>query len=297
MSYQIRKYQEEDFQQVLSLCQKSFIFDEISEDILREKIDADPFYDKDLLWLTCDCDQIIGFMMGTYRMDIRGINYGYIKLMVVDETYRRRGIARRMYQLIEDMLGQRNIDVMRLGDVPMNYFMPGIDPRYTPALCFAMRMGFERFSDTSNLLVDLSQQNWEVEINEEIEVKRADKNDRSEVFELIGEHWALWRYELEMAYQNQPVSIHIAKEKRKVKAFSAHSANNKSMPWFGPMGTHPDLRGKGVGKKLLFECLKDLKEKAFQQAIIPWVGPIDFYAHHTGAKVDRVFWRYEKEIK
>jgi mycothiol synthase len=37
-----------------------------------------------------------------------------------------------------------------------------------------------------------------------------------------------------------------------------------------------------------------MKEMGFVKAIIPWVGPIPFYMYHADAKMDRIFWRYEK---
>jgi predicted N-acetyltransferase YhbS len=303
MKYSIRQYHDTDFQEVLTLCQKSYELDTISEELLKEKIYEDPFYERELVWVASDNEKIVGFLMGTCRMNIHGVNYGYVKMMAVDKDYRRNRIARSMYELLEAGLQQRKVDVMRLGDVPMNYLMPGVDPRYTPALCFAVRLGFNRFMDTSNLRVNLHDRNW-LDVKkieslkvDQIEVCRATIEDRKELMAFVEDEWKLWQYELEMAYKAKPVGIHIAKLNGKIKAFSAHSANNKGLPWFGPMGTHPDLRGKGMGRILLYYCLEDLKKLGHETAIIPWVGPIDFYSHHTGAVVERIFWRYEKELK
>ena len=302
MSNTIRQYHDNDFDEVLTLCQNTHKFDSFTKELLHEKIYEDPFFNPEIIWLAEEGNAIVGFLMGTCRMDIRGVNYGYVKLMAVQESHRRKGIARSMYELLEKELRSRKVDVMRLGDVPMNYFMPGIDPRYTPALCFAMRMGFNRFMDTSNLTVNLSFREWmdDEKIKalqlDNIEVSRAAIEDKDELMNFVAEEWKLWQFELEMAYKWNLIAIHIAKLNGKIKAFSAHSANNKGLPWFGPMGTHPDLRGKGVGKVLLYRCLEDLKNIGFKTAIIPWVGPIDFYSHHAGAVVERVFWRYEKKL-
>ncbi|WP_320017694.1 GNAT family N-acetyltransferase [Labilibaculum manganireducens] len=298
----IRQYQDKDFDEVFTLCQNAYKFDSFTKELLHEKIYDDPFFNPEIIWLAEEGTAIVGFLMGTCRMDIRGVNYGYVKLMAVSETHQRKRIARSMYDLLEKELRSQKVDVMRLGDVPMNYFMPGIDPRYTPALCFAMRMGFNRFMDTSNLVVDLSDREWSDEKkimalkSDDIEVCRATAEDKDELMDFVAEEWKLWQYELEMACKSNPIAIHIAKLNGKIKAFSAHSANNKGLPWFGPMGTHPDLRGKGMGKVLLYRCLEDLKNLGFGTAIIPWVGPIDFYSHHAGAVVERVFWRYEKKL-
>ncbi|BAX80498.1 GNAT family N-acetyltransferase [Labilibaculum antarcticum] len=302
MTNTIRQYHDKDFDEVLALCQNTYKFDSLTKELLHEKIYEDPFFDPDIIWVAVEGTAIVGFLMGTIRMDIRGVNYGYVKLMAVEESHRRKGIAKSMYELLEKELRSQKVDVMRLGDVPMNYFMPGIDPRYTPALCFAMRMGFNRFMDTSNLVVNLLVREWidEKKImalkSDDIEVCRATIEDKDELMDFVAEEWKLWQFELKMAYKLNPVAIHVAKLNGKIKAFSAHSANNKGLPWFGPMGTHPDLRGKGMGKVLLYRCLEDLKNLGYKTAIIPWVGPIDFYSHHAGAVVERVFWRYEKKL-
>jgi len=240
-------------------------------------------------------------MQGLMR-DIRGTRYAYIKLMAVEESYRRKGIASAMFDKLEAIFKQHAADVIRIYDVPLNYFMPGIDPRYTPALCWATRKGFERFGDTSNLLVDLNQ-DWDMSAKEltlkadNIEVRRARPADKQAILDFIKDEWALWSNEVEMAFKDEQPSIHIALLNGEVKAFSAHNANNKGTGWFGPMGTHPDLRGKGMGAILLKRCLQDMKEMGLSHSIIPWVGPIDFYSWHSNAVVDRVFWRYEKKLK
>lgn len=54
---------------------------------------------------------------------------------------------------------------------------------------------------------------------------------------------------------------------------------------FGPMGVDPVLRGKGVGCVLAQRALLSLKDLGFRQALIPAVGPVDFYERCCGARV------------
>ncbi len=240
-------------------------------------------------------------MQGVSR-DIRGKRYGYIKLMVVAKQHRKQGIAYEMYQKLEHFFKSIKVDEIRIYDSPLNYFMPGIDPRYTAAVCFAERMGFVRNGDTSNLTVDLQNQDWNVD--EDIErlkkdniiVKRAEQQEKEELIEFVKIDWLLWQEEVEMAYRSTPPAIHIARKDEKIVAFSAHNGNNVGTGWFGPMGTSPVVRGKGIGGILLKLCLQDMKDEGQEKSIIPWVGPIPFYAHHANAKVERVFWRYKKEL-
>ena len=298
----IRTYNDDDLQAIWELLSENMKYDTITETVLREKLYDDPNWNPGTTYIAEEEGKVVGFLQGVYR-DIRGTRYGYIKLLAVDTNYRKRGVAKAMYQRLEETYKAIEVDVMRVYDVPLNYFMPGVDPRYTPAVCFVERMGFVRNGDTSNLLVSLQDQDWSVNGKLEklkqhnIEVSRATEADREDVYELASGDWVLWRHEIDMAYKSNPPSLHIARLDGKVKAFSAHNANNKGTAWFGPMLTHDDMRGKGIGGVLLKLCLEDMKQEGHSDSIIPWVGPIPFYAFHANAQVDRVFWRYEKKLK
>ena len=83
--------------------------------------------------------------------------------------------------------------------------------------------------------------------------------------------------------------------------FSAYDANNigasaTGTGWFGPMGTAAAARGRGVGAVLLKRCLADMAAQGHAVSTIPWVAPVGFYAHHVGAHISRVFYRYEKRV-
>ena len=302
MKYPLRQFQKSDLAALAGFLNTNLEFDSLSEDLLEDKLSGDPFWDPQKALLCHEGSQIIGFMQGVIR-DIRGQRYGYIKLMAVAQQCRRQGIASALYQQLEKQFIEDHVDIVRIYDVPLNYFMPGIDPRYTEALCFAMRNGFERFGDTSNLIVDLQSADWDTREEEQklaksgIEIKRPALTEKQQIQNFVRQDWALWTHEVEMAFRDDPPSIHVAYLNSQIKAFSAHNGNNKGTGWFGPMGTHADLRGKGIGSILLKRCLKDMKDAGQPHSIIPWVGPIDFYAHHVGARVDRVFWRYQKQLK
>ena len=302
MEYQIRTYLSKDLSALSEFLNANLDYDSLNESLLKEKLIEDPNWEPKKALICNDNDKILGFMQGVIR-DIRGIRYGYIKLMAVDKNHRRQGIARMLYEKLENSFRFDKVDVVRIYDVPMNYFMPGIDPRYTEALCFAMRTGFKRFGDSVNLTVNLNESDWDTAEQEKalkilgIEVRRVEAHEKQKVIDFVKDEWALWTHEVEMAFKDNPPSIHVAKLHGKIKAFSAHNGNNKGTGWFGPMGTHPDLRGKGIGSILLKRCLNDMKLMGQKSAIIPWIDHLDFYVHHTNARVDRVFWRYEKLLK
>lgn len=302
MQYNLTLFKQADLHQLTAFLNHAWEFDSITADLLNEKLYGDPNWQPELALVMHDENQIIGFMQGVVR-DIRGIRYGYIKLMGVAQKYRRKGIASTLYNKLESAFKDLAVEVIRIYDAPLNYWMPGIDPKYTPALCWALRKGFKRFGDTANLKVDLYNQNWDTSLQEKklasegIEVRRAKADDKQAVLDFIQDEWALWGNEVKMTFKDTPPSIHIALVNGQVKAFSAHNGNNKGTGWFGPMGTHPDLRGKGMGAILLKRCLNDMKDMGLKHSVIPWVGPIDFYGWHANAIVERIFWRFEKTLK
>jgi mycothiol synthase len=298
---EIRPYENKDFKSLVTLLKKHHERDHLTAELVNEKVYEDPQYDPDLIFVGEENKKLIGFMQGV-RREIRGEKLGYIKLMVVDKSYRRKGIARDLFLKLEKIFKENGVQKVRIYDVPFNYLMPGIDPRYTPALCFAQRMGFSRFADTSNLIVDVQNQDWSTAGQEEklkpfnIEVRRVGDEDKSNLLKFIDAEFPLWHAEVENSFKSNPVAVHIALLNGEIKAFSGHNGNNYGTGWFGPMGTHPDLRGKGIGGILLKRCLQDIKDWGLKSAIIPWVGPIDFYSHYANAVLDRVFWRYEKVL-
>ncbi len=302
MEYRIRTYQPDDLLRLVEFLNYNLDYDRLNENLLSEKLEGDPNWMPGKALVCHDGEKILGFIQGVIR-DINGTRFGYIKLMAVDKNHRRQGIAKSLYEKLEIDFLQDNVNVIRIYDVPMNYFMPGIDPRYTEAVCFAIRMGFKRFDDASNMIVNLDDSDWDTAkeekalLNNGIEIKRAKVQEKQNVIDFVKDGWALWIHEIKTAFKDDPPSIHVAYLQGKIKAFSAHNANNKGTGWFGPIGTHPDLRGKGIGSILLFRCLRDIKLMGRKRAIIPWVDHIDFYAHYANARVDRVFWRYEKQLK
>lgn len=130
-----------------------------------------------------------------------------------------------------------------------------------------------------------------------IAVRRAGPEDESLLDAFFARHFgADWLMETSLAMNNDPPGLHLALAENRVIAFSGHSSQNREFGFFGPMGTAPEARGKGIGRVLLRRCLNDLRDAGHKTSVIPWVGPISFYARHCGARVDRVFWRYRKQL-
>jgi GNAT superfamily N-acetyltransferase len=291
----------EDLGTTAEFLNRNFTFDNIDKVLLREKLLDDPHPDPNLFLTAHNGAETTGIIYCVLRSLDDGLT-GYVKLMAVDKKYHRKGIGTQLYKTAEGILIQKGVKRIRWYDVPLNYFMPGLDPRYTPALCFIESMGFQRKGEAINMEVDLNAMSWKTE-NEEIflkskgvEIRRAKIDDWQSITQFLNTEWKLWNYELEMAIKDHPPSLHLAFLNGQLKAFSAYNGNNKGTGWFGPMGTHADTRGLGIGSILLKRCLEDMRLQGHTKSTIPWVGPVSFYAHYVNASISRIFWRFEKQI-
>ena len=213
----IRGFESKDFDEVLQLLNDSCEFDHFNADLLDEKLYQDPFWNPKTTLVAIQDDKIVGFMQGVTRL-IRGTIYGFIKLMAVEVSQRRQGVGTALFQKLETYFIDLGVESFRIYDVPLNYFMPGIDPRYTPAICFAQKHGFNHIGDAINMTVDLTASEWETESEIErlkqqnIEISRATPEDKDELFKFISKEWILWQNELEMAYKSDPIALYIAKQ-------------------------------------------------------------------------------------
>ena len=294
---ELKPYSDDLYQDVLNILTLSHHLDSIFPKVLKEKLND---VDSDHSLKTCAFikDQLVGFTMGVIR-NLPTQTIGYIKLLGVHPRHQNSGIGKLLLNEVELFAKKNQAKSIRLYDVPKNYFMPGIDPFYTKSICFAERNGFKKFGDTSNLIVDLEQdwytQNLESSIkNMGVDICRAESYHESTLLNWINTDFPLWKAEIESALSDQPKSVHLAFEGTDIIGFSAFNGNNKGTGWFGPMGTTEKARGKGIGQILLKRCLADMNAAGLKESIIPWVGPIPFYSNYSNARVQRVFWRYEK---
>lgn len=300
-SIRIRPADRGDLPALHRLATAALTHDTFSADLLDEKLFLNPCpqrYTYHTL-IAETATQPVGLMQWVVRpQDGRG----WLGLFVVSATARRKGIATALWQRVRDKLRQAGVGAVEVLAIPGNYLTPGLDPRYTEALCFCQRCGFERFGDCVNLSVDLDRR---LDTDDDqarlvaagITVRRATAADSARLDAFFGADFGLdWCTEAGLALHHDPPALHLAIQSGRIIAFSAHSSQNREWGFFGPMGTTPAARGKGIGRVLLRRCLNDLRDLGHRSAVIPWVGPISFYAEHAAGCVARVFWRYRLEL-
>ena len=292
----IRTATEQDLPALYDLAQQSMPLDSFSRELLAEKL-FERRRPEEFSWdvyIAQHGSRLVGFLQSATRP---AMNKAWVGLFAVDEALRRQGIASALLNHARAVWPVGTTEVEALA-IPGNYLLPGLDPRYTEALCFLERCGFERFKDCVNLIADLSHA-FETTAEQRrlaaagIEVRRARAADEPLLDAYFEEQFgADWRFEASLAMRNDPPALHLALQDGRIIAFSAHSTQNREWGFFGPMGTAPAARGHGLGRVLLWHCLNDMRDAGHRTSVIPWVGPIAFYQQWAGCRVERVFWRY-----
>ncbi len=215
---------------------------------------------------------------------------GHLDLLLVDPAHRRQGIARSLLAQVEQEARQRGLTSVKvIGNAP-NYAWPGVDVRYTAAICALEKAGYTRTSVAWNMTAPLPVTTAERSIPAGVVVKRAEPADMAALLEVIGAQWgAAWVAEVERA-----AGLHLAVRDGAPIAFAAWGGCRPS--WFGPMGTLPSATGLGLGGVLLRRCLDDQAALGLTSAQIGWVGPVPFYSSAVGAYIERVFFLFEKSL-
>ncbi|WP_336205062.1 GNAT family N-acetyltransferase [Nonomuraea sp. LPB2021202275-12-8] len=218
---------------------------------------------------------------------------GHIDLLAVHPDAQGHGLGRKLVRAAEEWLRAEGAARARFAGNPPCYAWPGVDVRYTAAASLAESLGYERYDVAWNMTADLS-----AELSVEDDVQRLAKagvsvvaagRDRERVAAFVAEHWNdSWAWEAANA-----AGVHYAERDGRILAFAAWGARPT---WFGPMGTAPASQGLGLGRVLLRRCLADQRAAGQRTAQIGWVGPLRFYSRAVGARAERVFWLYGREL-
>ncbi|PZG41308.1 GNAT family N-acetyltransferase, partial [Spongiactinospora gelatinilytica] len=220
---------------------------------------------------------------------------GHIDLLAVHPRARGRGLGKELVGAAEHWLRDNGAAQARMAGNPPCYAWPGIDVRATPAACLAESLGYERYHTAFNMTADLTR---DLGVGDDLDrlakagvtVHSAPPCDRERVAAFGRKHWNdNWAWEIEHA-----TGCRYAIRAGEVIGFAAWGARPE---WFGPMGTAEEARGLGVGGVLLRRCLAEQRDRGHSTAQISWVGPMRFYARAIGARVERVFWLYRRDLR
>lgn len=247
-----------------------------------------------------DADVIGVALASTGRKDP---TVGHLDLLAVDPAFRRQGLARELLGAVEGLLRSRGLTAVRVAGNPPTHAWPGVDVRYTPAVCALTALGYAHDRTAWNMTVELIEGSpalhetrtaLERLARSHVVVRAATADDLPELRPMILAEWGpAWAAEVERAVGGVG-GCHLALRDGQPVAFAAWGGCRPS--WFGPMGTLPTAAGLGIGGVLLRRCLRDQAERGITRAQIGWVGPVPFYSGAAGAVIERVFFLFQKAL-
>ncbi|HOB39637.1 MAG: GNAT family N-acetyltransferase [Limnochordia bacterium] len=109
-------------------------------------------------------------------------------------------------------------------------------------------------------------------------LRRGIPPERHIVLDWIQKHFNNhWADEAAVAFANKPSTIVLVVDEntKGVAGFACYEATYKA--FFGPIGVHPDYRGKEIGRALTLAALHGLAELGYAYGIIGGAGPVEFY--------------------
>ncbi|MEV6517193.1 GNAT family N-acetyltransferase [Micromonospora chalcea] len=246
---------------------------------------------------------LIGVLVGS--LSAADPRLGHVDLVAVAPRERRQGVGGALLAEAESRLGALGAGEVLLAGNPPYYAWPGIDVRYTPAVCAAQRLGYRQDRTAWNMTAELSEGSAALRPTEAAEqrlagrgvtVRRATPDDLPALTAFARSTFGgAWDGELAGSVGRPDAGAHLAERDGEILGFAAYGSARPS--WFGPMGTAPAAEGSGIGGVLLRRCLRDQAAAGITAAQIGWVGPVPFYSNAAGARIERVFFLYRKAVK
>ena len=292
---------ESDLPDLAALCAATLVFDDCSPALLRYTLFGDEEAAELRLGLRAN-GRLLAVAIGAYsRHQERGVD-GHIKLVATAPEAQRQGHARRLLGELEARFRAAGAAAVRLG-FSRRYLLPGVDLRYSRALCLFDRLGYQRQPFTYNVGVDLTRRSFDPAplcrtlATDGITVRHVERDDQSAFANYLQTRWSAgWTFEgLQALDLNQePVPAHIALYEGEIVGFAVYDVTRPG--WLGPIGTNAEFRGRDVGTALLHACLFDWQRNGSHYGEVAGIGPLYFYVSACDGVISRAFQRYVKPL-
>ena len=263
-------------------------FDTVTEDYFCRQVLLDPNFRAVNLPIAEKEGCIIGFALAITRQVpyfSQGLeaDQAWITAFGVHPDCRRQGVGRSLFDYLLTRFTEQGRKRLQISPYVPNYFIPGVDMKaYPEAMTFLENaLGFKPTDYALSMGLNLTG----FQIPDEIialEQQRRQKDgltihpvtaaDLLDVMPFIIEHfgWDWYRHAQEYLLEYFSGSHHhicwlVARCRGEVVGFC-----QQRLERFGPFGVHPDYRGKGIGRLLLFRCLEIMRARQVYYAYFLW---------------------------
>ncbi len=288
----IRPYQGRDEAALIALWNATMTRDRINPAVFRCKVLLDLNFDPAGLLVAEVEGRAAGFVLSIARqvpLFLQGLEpeVGWITAFGVHPDFRRRGIGRALFEAAQARMAAQGRRALLISPYTPNYFIPGVDvDAYPEALVFLRALGWQVASqpismraETTGFLVPAEIAAREQALAQEgYRVRQVSAADLPGLLPFIARHfgWDWVRFAQEYLLElfgpgsDQVCFLVAARETPGGEEIVGYCQQRRER--FGPFGVDPALRGKGIGRVLLFRCLEDMLAKGFHAAWFLWTG-------------------------
>lgn len=284
---------------VVDVWNKSLKHDQIDEHNFKKKILYDDNFNSELsiVLLERNADKVIGFghvfhrMMPYYTKGLEK-DKAWLYILFIDPDYQGQGLGKRLYLEIEKRVKNRGCENLVLSSYSPSYLTPGIDERYSSALSFFTKMGFELRGPSVSMKIDLERYNLPDDMVNKSEkllkngviFRNCETSDFLDLKVFVQKHFSGgWTSNVINAFRRgiENKTLMICELDDEIIGYSQININDE-IGRFGPIGINESFRGKGLGGVLLHHTLQNMKARGYKVAYFEWTSGsnISFYSNN-----------------
>lgn len=291
----------------------------LTERLLLQTVDGDPFYEREGNFIARGGDEIIGWVLSKSMRSAgpemgRFQRRGGIGALCVHPEYQRRGIATALLNRAEEYLRTNGSPLTTL--YYPHHILSGIPEECTAARRLFEARGYSGWHENADLVRDLADFKLPekvlraLDVNPNVEIRPARAGESTRIIDFVGREFpGGWKYSMQshFARGGAPHDIILAVEEGGIIGF-CHTADWSShwlLPstyWFpllgekygglGPVGLAKAHRKRGLGLALTALAVEDLKRRGVQRMAIDWTNLMAFY-EQLGFQVWKRYWQGE----
>ncbi len=275
----------------------------LSERLFKQNIFTDPDPKRLRGLVAKEGDRIVGFILAKGCLKEAGEreDQGWISIMLIDPEHTGEGIGTELYSQAEGFLRERGARRLSLGG-DFFHFFPGVPTKFTSAMDFFEKQGYERGAEAYDLarsLVDYETPAYVYEaIKDKVDltIRNCREDEKEALLDfLAGAFPGRWYYGSKLFLERGTAASDflIALEKEKIIGFchiyhpGSKMIIGPNVYWskllgenyggLGPMGLDAEKRGKGIGLALLARSVEYLRSLGVEKMAIDWTGLLYFY--------------------
>jgi GNAT superfamily N-acetyltransferase len=293
----IRQYNAQDAGTVCRLWNASLVQDQINADNFYKRVIYDLNFDPEKLLIAEQDGEALGFAYSVMRRfpgEAAGLQeeQAWIPAFGVKPSAAGKGVGQALLELTEEKLQEEGAKKIDVGPYPSNYFCPGVDiSAYSSGLRFFLSAGYEKKSESCSMRMNLGGYQTPVKYVEKKKTLEAagyrfkpyEAVDALSLFAFVKEDFGWWLPDVRSSILSGRAEKNMLLAQETATGATvgfAMRAMDGTPERFGPFGTKPSLRGKGIGAVLFHEMIENMvKDRIFYMYFLWTEGRnLDIYA-------------------